>query len=111
MSPYTLPNGNVQISFSGGRTSGYMLHAIMEANGGLPERARVVFANTGRERNETLDFVQEICIEIDPALREHKRALEILESKSFYLVNKENTPRSWNREFSNCLLRKRGFSD
>lgn len=57
--PYTLPDGNVQISFSGGRTSAYMLHEILEANGGLPERAKVVFANTGREFDETLDFVQE----------------------------------------------------
>jgi 3'-phosphoadenosine 5'-phosphosulfate sulfotransferase (PAPS reductase)/FAD synthetase len=60
MSAYTLPEGNVQISFSGGRTSGFMLHEIMEANGGLPERAQVVFANTGREMPETLDFVQEV---------------------------------------------------
>ena len=59
MNPYTLPDGNVQISLSGGRTSAYMLHQILEANGGLPDRAKVVFANTGRELNETLDFVQE----------------------------------------------------
>ena len=56
---YILPDGNVLISFSGGRTSAYMLHQILEANGGLPNRAKVVFANTGREMPETLDFVQE----------------------------------------------------
>jgi 3'-phosphoadenosine 5'-phosphosulfate sulfotransferase (PAPS reductase)/FAD synthetase len=60
MSHYKLPEGNVQIAFSGGRTSAYMLHHILEANGGLPDRARVVFANTGREMPETLDFVQEV---------------------------------------------------
>lgn len=59
MTPYLLPDGNVQISFSGGRTSAYMLHQIAEANGGLPERAKVIFANTGREMPETLDFVHE----------------------------------------------------
>lgn len=59
MNPYILPEGNVLISFSGGRTSGYMLHQILEANGGLPDRAKVTFANTGREMPETLDFVQE----------------------------------------------------
>lgn len=58
-SPYILPEGNVQISFSGGRTSAFMLHQIAEANGGIPERCQVVFANTGREMPETLDFVQE----------------------------------------------------
>lgn len=60
MKSYILPQGNVQISFSGGRTSAYMLHQILEANGGLPDRAKVVFSNTGREMPQTLDFVQEV---------------------------------------------------
>ena len=59
VSPYTLPDGNVLISFSGGRTSGYMLHEILAANGDLPNRAKVTFANTGREMPATLDFVHE----------------------------------------------------
>ena len=59
MNPYELPEDNVLISFSGGRTSGYMLHQILCANGDLPDRAKVTFANTGREMPETLDFVQE----------------------------------------------------
>jgi 3'-phosphoadenosine 5'-phosphosulfate sulfotransferase (PAPS reductase)/FAD synthetase len=59
-SPYLLPEGNVLIAFSGGRTSAYMLHHIMEANGGLPERVVVSFQNTGREMPQTLDFVQEV---------------------------------------------------
>lgn len=58
-SPYMLPDGNVKIAFSGGRTSGYMLHEILTANGDLPDRVKVIFANTGREMPETLDFVQE----------------------------------------------------
>jgi 3'-phosphoadenosine 5'-phosphosulfate sulfotransferase (PAPS reductase)/FAD synthetase len=56
---YELPSGNVLISFSGGRTSGFMLHEILQANGGLPDRCKVLFANTGREMPETLDFVHE----------------------------------------------------
>jgi len=56
---YVLPQGNVQISFSGGRTSGFMLYKILEANNGLPDRAKVIFTNTGREMEQTLDFVQE----------------------------------------------------
>lgn len=60
MNHYTFPEGNVQISFSGGRTSAYMLHQIAEANGGIPDRCKVVFANTGREMPQTLDFVQEV---------------------------------------------------
>lgn len=57
---YILPPGSVQIAFSGGRTSAYMLHQIMEANGGLPDRVEVSFQNTGREMPETLDFVAEV---------------------------------------------------
>lgn len=57
--PFTLPEGNVAIAFSGGRTSAMMLHEILRANGGLPDRAVVSFQNTGREMPETLDFVQE----------------------------------------------------
>jgi 3'-phosphoadenosine 5'-phosphosulfate sulfotransferase (PAPS reductase)/FAD synthetase len=54
--PYLL-SGPALISFSGGRTSGYMLFKILEANGGLPTNVYVTFANTGRERLETLDFI------------------------------------------------------
>ena len=58
--PFILPDGNVQIAFSGGRTSGYMLHQILEANGGLTDRVEVTFQNTGREMPQTLDFVAEV---------------------------------------------------
>ena len=39
-----------------------MLNAILEANGSLPDRCEVVFANTGREMPETLDFVNECSV-------------------------------------------------
>ena len=48
------------ISFSGGRTSAYMLWRVLESNGGkLPDDAKVLFANTGKECEETLDFVND----------------------------------------------------
>ncbi len=59
-SPYILPFGPVQIAFSGGRTSAYMLRQILDVNGGLPDLAVVTFQNTGREMPETLDFVAEV---------------------------------------------------
>ncbi len=59
MYAYELPEGRTQISFSGGRTSAFMLHNILEAYNGLPSDCVVTFANTGREMPETLDFVQE----------------------------------------------------
>ena len=48
------------ISFSGGRTSGFMLKQIIDAHGGtLPDHLPVVFANTGKEMPQTLDFVRD----------------------------------------------------
>jgi 3'-phosphoadenosine 5'-phosphosulfate sulfotransferase (PAPS reductase)/FAD synthetase len=52
--------GPACISFSGGRTSGYMLHRILQAHDGkLPDDVVVCFANTGREHHATLDFVRD----------------------------------------------------
>lgn len=57
--PYLIA-GPALISFSGGRTSGYMLKKIIAAHGGrLPENIVVSFCNTGKERKETLDFVRD----------------------------------------------------
>lgn len=51
--------GPAVVSFSGGRTSGYMLRRILDSHGGaLPADVHVLFANTGREMPKTLDFVQ-----------------------------------------------------
>jgi 3'-phosphoadenosine 5'-phosphosulfate sulfotransferase (PAPS reductase)/FAD synthetase len=47
------------ISFSGGRTSGYMLWRVRQSNGGLPAEAPVCFANTGKEDEATLRFVRD----------------------------------------------------
>lgn len=48
-------------SCSGGRTSAYMVWRALQAHGGkLPDDHKIIFANTGRERRETLAFVEEI---------------------------------------------------
>jgi len=47
------------ISFSGGRTSAYMLWRVLDAHNGIPPpHARVIFANTGKEDEASLRFVQ-----------------------------------------------------
>jgi 3'-phosphoadenosine 5'-phosphosulfate sulfotransferase (PAPS reductase)/FAD synthetase len=59
VNPYLI-EGPALISFSGGRTSAYMLYEIVRAYGGsLPDDVVVAFANTGKEREETLRFVHE----------------------------------------------------
>jgi hypothetical protein len=50
------------ISFSGGRTSSYLLWRVLQSNNGLPEDAIVCFANTGKEEEATLEFVRDCGI-------------------------------------------------
>ena len=62
-SPYRIPDDGIErvINFSGGRSSGYMLYQIIQAHGGrLPSNVRAIFANTGKEREETLRFVRRV---------------------------------------------------
>lgn len=61
MNPYLITEPT-SISFSGGRTSGYMLYKILEANNGLPDIAKVCFANTGKEEEATLKFVNDCSV-------------------------------------------------
>jgi 3'-phosphoadenosine 5'-phosphosulfate sulfotransferase (PAPS reductase)/FAD synthetase len=55
-------DGPTCISFSGGRTSAYMLWRVLQSNNGLPDEAIVCFANTGKEEEATLVFVHD-CAE------------------------------------------------
>ena len=72
--PYLLPQYEIAekklnniyyvLAFSGGRSSGFMLHHILRAHGGsLPDYVKVVFNNTGKEREETLAFVSQVSRE------------------------------------------------
>ena len=60
MNPYLIETP-FSVSFSGGRTSGYMLRKILDAYGGeLPKDGHVLFGNTGNEMEETLAFIHEV---------------------------------------------------
>lgn len=53
--------GPAVVNVSGGRTSGFMFHEILDAyDGKLPPDVVAVFCNTGREMEPTLDFVREM---------------------------------------------------
>ena len=57
---YYKTNEQTLISFSGGRTSAFMLYKVLEAyDGCLPDHFKVCFANTGKEMPQTLDFVRD----------------------------------------------------
>jgi hypothetical protein len=58
MSDPFLIEGPAVISFSGGRTSGYMLRHILDA--GLRPDVHVLFADTGREFDATYRFVRDV---------------------------------------------------
>ncbi len=83
--PYRIA-GPALISFSGGRTSAFMLKHILDAHGGtLPADIQVCFANTGREMPQTLDFVEEcsrrwavpvVWLEYDPDAPHHTRIVD-----------------------------------
>ena len=53
-------DGPTCVSFSGGRSSAYMLWRVLQSNGGeLPTGCVAVFANTGKEDEGTLEFVRD----------------------------------------------------
>lgn len=91
--------GPAVISFSGGRSSAYMLWRILQAHGGkLPNDVRVIFCNTGKEANETLDFVQE-CGEVwDVQIT----WLEYRSRSWFVVVNHERASRD-GEPFNECI--------
>ena len=71
------------ISFSGGRTSGYMLYKILESYGGkLPDDVHVTFANTGKEMPQTLDFIH--ACETNWNVKVHWLEIDIHEERPIY---------------------------
>ena len=103
MNPYLITEPTV-ISFSGGRTSAYMLYKVLEANNGLPKEAIVCFANTGKEEEATLKFVNDCSVHWDaPISWVEYRDAEI----KFELVTYETASR--NGEPFEALIKKRGI--
>lgn len=56
--PYRI-SGLTALSFSGGRTSAYMLRQVLDHNENLSDLI-VLFANTGKEHEATLEFVRDV---------------------------------------------------
>lgn len=87
--------GPTCISFSGGRTSAYMLWRVLQAHGmSLPADAVVCFANTGKEDEATLRFVQD-CSErwgIDIKWLEYQQADPRFKVVTFETASRNGRP-------------------
>jgi len=93
------------ISFSGGRTSAYMLWRVLQSGGGqLPCQAVVCFANTGKEDEKTLEFVRDCAVNWNVPIT----WLEFQDTKSkFEVVNFKTASRDG--EPFEALIRKRNY--
>lgn len=102
MNPYHIRAKTV-VSFSGGRTSAYMLRQVLDSNDDLGDLI-VTFANTGKEHPATLDFVQE-CSErwgVPIVWLEYRD-----DERGFAIVNYETASRD-GQPFED-LIRKRSY--
>jgi 3'-phosphoadenosine 5'-phosphosulfate sulfotransferase (PAPS reductase)/FAD synthetase len=97
-----LVRGPALLSFSGGRTSAFMLRKILDAHGGrLPPDVVVAFANTGKERPETLDFVRDCqeawgvpvrWVERDPSPEARRRGSVAVREVSYETASRDGAP-------------------
>jgi 3'-phosphoadenosine 5'-phosphosulfate sulfotransferase (PAPS reductase)/FAD synthetase len=91
VNPFLIKEPTV-ISFSGGRTSAYMLWRVLQAHDmSPPSDAKVIFCNTGKEHEATLDFVRDI----EKQWNVHIVWLEYLkEQPKFKIVNYDTASRN-----------------
>jgi len=106
MNPYKIESPAL-ISFSGGRTSGFMLKQIIDAyEGTLPNDIYVVFANTGKEMPQTLDFVKDCAERWDCKI--YWLELEIADERPIYRTKEVNfNTASRNGEPFESLIQRR----
>lgn len=100
-----LIDGPTCISFSGGRTSAYMLWRVLQSHGQtLPASTLVLFANTGKEDEGTLRFVRECSTRwrVPITWLEYR-----LDPPGFAVVNFDQASRDG--EPFEALIRKRRF--
>lgn len=82
------------ISFSGGRTSAYLLWRVLQANKGLPKDAIVCFANTGKEEEATLEFVRDCSANWDVPIHwlEYRDNFQKFEEVTFDTASRNGEP-------------------
>jgi 3'-phosphoadenosine 5'-phosphosulfate sulfotransferase (PAPS reductase)/FAD synthetase len=98
-------NSPTCISFSGGRTSAYMLWRVLEAHQmSLPDEAIVCFANTGKEDEATLRFVKDCSVNWNVPITwlEFRDTDELFEIVDFDSASRDGEP-------FEALIRKRNY--
>ena len=98
-------SGPTCISFSGGRTSAYMLWRVLQSNGGkLPGDVIVCFANTGKEDEATLEFVRDCSVSWNVPITwlEWRDTEEKFEVVTFETASRNGEP-------FEALIRKRNY--
>ena len=93
------------ISFSGGRTSAYMLYRVLQAHDmSLPDEAIVCFANTGKEDEATLRFVDQCSKQWNVEIHwvEYRNADLAFERVTFETASRDGEP-------FEALIRKRQY--
>jgi 3'-phosphoadenosine 5'-phosphosulfate sulfotransferase (PAPS reductase)/FAD synthetase len=90
--PFVITEPTV-VSFSGGRTSAYMLWRVLQANNGLPSDAIVCFANTGKEEEATLKFVNDCSVNWNvPIVWLEYRSLKEFKKVNFDTASRNGEP-------------------
>lgn len=112
-------NPNV-VSFSFGQTSGYMLRKLMDEHGAsFDQKFTVVFANTGKEHDATLDFGHEVetrwgvpIIWLEYCRKNDEHAWRVVNYETAARRFDKRTPFDELLEWTSCLpnVRRRGCS-
>ena len=107
MHPYRI-TGPTCISFSGGRTSAFMLYKVLEAHQmSLPDDAIVCFANTGKEDEATLRFVRDCSVNWNVPIKWLEYQVSEKVADRWRLVDFDTASR--NGEPFEALIRKRNY--
>lgn len=98
----------VLLNVSGGRTSGYLFRKIIEAyDGTLPREVHAVFTNTGREMDETLEFLHEMERRWGVHVTWIER--EFSEGAGFRIVGPNSAARHGDRSPFDEVIERKGF--
>ena len=107
MNPYKITEPTC-ISFSGGRTSAYMLYQVLQAhNGKMPDDGIVCFANTGKEEEATLKFVNNCSVNWGVKIhwieyQDHEEPLQRYKEVTFETASRNGEP-------FEAIIRKRQY--